>query len=65
MEERFLKLETKVAYQENEVAKLSQVVYRQQLTIDRLEQQLKKFTEQLRELGFSGDTTQHQKPPHY
>jgi uncharacterized coiled-coil protein SlyX len=65
MEERFCVLETKYAYQENEIAQLSAIIFKQQQAIDRLEAQFKKISDQLRELGFAGDTALNQKPPHY
>jgi SlyX protein len=65
MEERFRILETKYAYQEHEITKLSDVIFKQQLAIDKLEAQMKKITDQLRDLGFQGDNAQNQPPPHY
>jgi SlyX protein len=65
MEERFCTLETKLAYQENELAELSQVLFRQQQVIDKMEAQLRRVMQQLGELGFTGDTRPDQKPPHY
>lgn len=65
IEERFQDLETRFAYQEKALSELSDVVFRQQRTLDALEQRVKKMSEQLRELGFTGDDSLDQKPPHY
>lgn len=65
MEERFCDLETKVAYQEKEMAELNVVVFRQQRTIQALEGTLKQLTQHLKELGFPADTSKVQLPPHY
>jgi SlyX protein len=64
-DERFQVLETRVAYQEKEIAELSDVVFRQQRTIDAMSVQVKKMSDQLREMGFSGDDAKDQPPPHY
>jgi SlyX protein len=64
-DERFQVLETRVAYQEKEIAELNGVVFQQQRTIDTLTIQLKKLGDQLRELGFHGDDSKDQPPPHY
>lgn len=64
-EERFQILETRVAYQEKELAELNEVVFRQQRALDALGVQLKKVGDQMRELGFSADDTKDQPPPHY
>jgi uncharacterized coiled-coil protein SlyX len=64
MEERFTVLETKIAYHDAELAEVSSVVFRQQRAIEALQAQLKRLTDQLKQLGFEGDTGD-QKPPHY
>jgi SlyX protein len=64
-EGRFLALETRVAYQEREIAELNGVVFQHQRTIDVLQAHLLKTSAQLRELGIAGDDSPNQKPPHY
>jgi SlyX protein len=64
-EERFQILETRVAYQEKELAELNDVVFRQQRALDALGVQLKKVSDQMRDLGFRADDTKDQPPPHY
>lgn len=65
MEERFCVIETKIAYHDGELAELSATVFRQQRAIDQLQAQLKRLTDQLKQLGFEGDPSEFQKPPHY
>jgi SlyX protein len=62
---RFERLETRFAYQERALAELNGVVFQHQRTIDVLERRVKKMGEQLRELGFAGDDSKDQPPPHY
>ena len=45
MEERFLRVETKLAYTENEVYGLNKVVYEQGLVIDQLHAELREARE--------------------
>lgn len=65
MEERFLRIETKLAYAENEVHELSKVVYEQGVVIEQLQVQLSRMNQQLKSLGFEGDGSRDQAPPHY
>ncbi len=65
MERRFELLETKLAYHDKDLAELHEVIYRQQLVIDRLEAQLSRVTTQLKGMGIEGDPEKDQKPPHY
>jgi uncharacterized coiled-coil protein SlyX len=65
MEERFLALETKVAYHDHHLADLDTVIFNQQRAIEQLQAELKRVMDQLKQLGFEGDPTQFQKPPHY
>jgi uncharacterized coiled-coil protein SlyX len=64
-EERFLVLETKLAYHEHHLAELDAVIFNQTRAIEQLQAELKRATEQLKLLGFEGDASQFQKPPHY
>lgn len=65
MEERFMVLETKVSYHDNDLAELNQVIYLQQQKLDLLEAQMRRVIVQLKLLGIEGDPDPHQKPPHY
>jgi uncharacterized coiled-coil protein SlyX len=64
-EERFLVVETKLAYHDHHLAELDAVIFNQQRAIEQLQTQLKRVTEQLKLLGMEGDPSQFQKPPHY
>lgn len=64
-EERFQRLETRVAYQERELVELNRVVFQHERTIEQLQSRLAKISTQLRELGVAGDDSPEQKPPHY
>ncbi|MGC9325474.1 MAG: SlyX family protein [Desulfomonilia bacterium] len=52
-EERFATLETMVAYHEDTIQKLNDVVYKQQLIIDRLEERVEAITRLLQNTGQS------------
>ncbi len=67
MEERFIELETKVAYQENTIDALNDVVTDQQRRIDKLEAEIKMIKEQLGNLAHTFSTGQlpDPPPPHY
>jgi SlyX protein len=65
VEDRLHALEEKISYSDKDLAELNDVVYRQQQTIDKLLQQMKLITEQLRSLGIEVDPERHQKPPHW
>lgn len=66
-ENRLIELEIKVAYQEDLVQDLNQIVTRQQRQIDRLEQVCHQLTEHLKNIqthhGLSESVDQT--PPHY
>lgn len=67
MEERFLKLETTLAFQEHTIKELNDVIYQQSLAIDRLEKlyiELKsKFTDES-PLATRSES-EKERPPHY
>lgn len=65
VEDRLYALEEKISYCDRDMAELNDVVYRQQQTIDKLVQQVKAITEQLRSLGIDVDPERFQKPPHW
>ncbi len=48
-EKRFTALETMVAYHEDTIQKLNDVVYRQQVTIDRLEEKIDALTRHVKD----------------
>ena len=60
-------LESKLTFLERTVGELSQVVYDQQKTIERLESACGRLTEQLKNLTdkLPGDDLTDEKPPHY
>jgi SlyX protein len=68
-EDRIIELEVKVAYQEDLLQALNQVVSQQQQQIDRLEGVCRLLNERMQNLlaetGNSGGDTVHEIPPHY
>ncbi|WP_347358867.1 SlyX family protein [Bdellovibrio sp.] len=66
-DQRLITIETKLAHQEHQLEELSQVIYQQQQTIDKLEVLLQGLTSRLKEaLGDGGDEIRgNEKPPHY
>ena len=64
MEERFLRVETKLAYTENEVYDLNKVVYEQGLVIEQLRAELQHLKKLLGSQGFDGDLATSQLSPH-
>lgn len=58
-------LETKLAFQEDTVAQLSDALVAQQMRIDRLEARIDMLTEQLRGGGDDEDASPEPPPPHY
>lgn len=60
-------LESKLTFLERTVGELSQVVYDQQKTIERLESACGRLAEQLKNLTdkLPGDDLTDEKPPHY
>lgn len=67
MEERFIELETKIAFQENTIDALNEVVTNQQSQIERLEAEIKAIKEQLANLAdaLPGGQMPEPPPPHY
>ncbi len=66
-EERLVELETKVTFQEHTIQELSDVIYRQQLEIDKLvmitrelKTDISSFSEQ-----HAGEASEQEVPPHY
>ena len=61
-----IELEIKVTFLEDTLTELNQVVYKQQKTIDGLQERISKLTERIEELeNTSGQDLPHIKPPHY
>lgn len=65
-EQRLIDLETRVAFQEDAIQELSDVVYRQQQQLDRLEKINALMLQRLQDLpeGNPGSVVD-EKPPHY
>ncbi len=61
--ERFVLLETKIAYQEKLISELSEVLVEHSQTIDRLELRVRRLEQALRENA--GEPMGHDRPPHY
>lgn len=66
-EDRFIDLETRIAYQDESLRVLSDTIARQQQQIDRLEQLCRQLLERLKSQSqdvFKG-TAADERPPHY
>lgn len=69
-EDRLVDIETKIAYQEDLVQELNDVVYRQQKQIDRLEAICRSLIDHVKALseaaeGKPGGVVPDERPPHY
>lgn len=67
-EERWVAIETKIAYQEDLVEELNKVVYEQQKKIDYLEAVCNSLIDHVRSLSDAvaeGKGVANEKPPHY
>lgn len=64
IDDRFMKLETKFAYQEEFVSQLQEVVVEQAKTIDKLEREVKLLAEKIKDMD-SQEEIPNRKPPHY
>lgn len=65
---RITELETRVAYQEHTIQELNDVVYRQQLQIDKIEIMCKHLMDRIQSLaeaGSGGEQQTNERPPHY
>ncbi len=68
IEHRLMRLESQLAFQENTIAQLNQVIYSQQQEIDLLQRQFKQKKEAEQnpvDAGMIQDLLRHEKPPHY
>jgi len=67
MEERVTELESRVAFQDDTIQKLNDVIVEQQRQIDQLSAQMVVLKEQLQAVatGMVADESQETPPPHY
>lgn len=65
MEERIIQLETLTTLQDQTIQSLSDEVYRQQIDMARLRNQLEKLEKKLLELGEAEQIGGNERPPHY
>lgn len=66
MDERLIELETKIAFQEQTVDTLNEVVTAQQQQLDRLERKVEAFRQQVQKLLLSlPEQGADKPPPHY
>ena len=65
--QRFIDIETKLAYQEDLIQELNKTVHSQQLKLDQLEQALRSLSLRYNGLAEQGDSDYpvDEKPPHY
>jgi SlyX protein len=66
-EERIIELETKVAYQEDTIQQLNDIVADQQRKLDLVENSLRTLVAKFKDVseGVSNINPLHEKPPHY
>jgi len=66
-EDRLVGIETKIAFHENTIKELSDIVYNQQKHIDTLSGTLQNLIDQIRSSSImsSGESLKDEKPPHY
>ncbi len=67
IEERIIELETKLAYQEDTIQQLNDIVARQQKKLDLVENNLRTLIGKFQDVseGASNINPLHEKPPHY
>ena len=67
MDNRITELETKIAYQEHTIQELNDVVYRQQLQIDKVEVMCKHLMDRIQSMAEAGGGVNdvNERPPHY
>jgi len=65
--QRFIDIETKLAYQEDLIQELNKTVHSQQLKLEQLEQTLRSLSLRYNSLAEQGDSDYpvDEKPPHY
>lgn len=66
-EERLAELEIKLSYQEETISALNDAIYQQQIRLDRLEELLRGYRDQLSRTNSEpfGSPDRREKPPHY
>ena len=66
-ENRINDLETKIAYQEHTIQELNDVIYQQQLRIDKVEIMCKHLMDRIQTMSESsgGEQPGNERPPHY
>jgi len=66
-EERLIHIETKIAYQEDQIEELNKTVYQQQQKLERLEAICEALARQVRSLGEAGNEGKpaSERPPRY
>jgi SlyX protein len=69
IEDEMIELQTRIAYQEDTIAQLNQVVTKQDADIVQIQQQLRLLVKRIEELSFaqgeSGGEDTSERPPHY
>ena len=66
MNQQLIELETRIAFQDESIQQLSDVIYRQQQAIDQLQKQIQLLSGQFQNILHSlPDESQDDKPPHY
>lgn len=67
MEERLVELETRSMHQEQTISDLSEMIYRQELSIERLERDVRLLKEQLSIVlpSMTRSAEEEEPPPHY
>ena len=66
-EDRLINIETKIAFQEDQIDELNKTVYQQQQKLERLESICEALARELRALAEAGNDgkSANEKPPHY
>jgi len=64
-EDRFIDIEIKLSYQENQVDALNRTIYEQGRRIDQLEALVAKLAEHVRAVRDAGQGPLNERPPHY
>lgn len=66
MQEKIVDIETRLAYQDDNIQQLSDVIYRQQQQIDQLEKTVRALVDRIQDLthAMPGKIVD-EKPPHY
>ena len=69
MAEELIELQTRLAYQEDTIAQLNQVVTQQDAALLQMQQQLRLLAKRIDELSFNpagaGEEITNERPPHY